>query len=66
MVRVEEIPTEVERPERPWFHIGEATTKQEEVIRQYARGEGFETLRGYWKHMESEGWDYYDILKMAY
>jgi len=64
MVRVEEIPDEAERPERPWFRIGEATAAQEEAIRQHAYEEGFMTLRGYWRHMQAEGWDYYDIIRM--
>jgi len=64
MVEIEEL--EWEPPERPWFKIGYASEKQEAAIREYARIEGFETLRGYWAYMESEGWDYYDILKFVY
>jgi len=63
MVEIEEL--EWEQPEAPWFKIGYATEKQEEAIREYARKEGFETLRGYWKHMESMEWDYYDVIKVA-
>jgi hypothetical protein len=63
MVKIGELPSSAERPERPWFHIGEAVGKQEQAIREYAQREGFENLRGYWKHVESMGWDYYDVLK---
>jgi hypothetical protein len=54
------------QPDRPWFQIGTASEKQEAKIREYAQMEGFENLRGYWRHMESEGWDYYDVIRMSY
>ena len=53
-------------PEKPWFKIGATTTAQEENIREYARGQGFKNLRGFWKWMESRDWDYYDIIKIRY
>ena len=66
MVKIEELPAVWQPPAKPWFKIGYTTGAQEEVIREFAREEGFETLRGYWKHMESEGWDYYDVIRMYY
>lgn len=56
--------------EREWLRIDEppegvTTTAQEEAIREYARGEGFETLRGYHMRLRSMGWDYYDILRIT-
>jgi len=50
-----------------WLSIKEPlheriTPKQEESIREYARAQGYETLRGFWKVLESWGWDYYDVL----
>jgi hypothetical protein len=55
-----------EQAERPWFKIGEASEKQEAKLREFAQMEGFENLRGYWRHMESQGWDYYDVIRMSY
>lgn len=66
MVELEDIPKGWQPPERPWFSIRTATDKQEEVIREFAREEGFEDLRGYWSHMQSEDWDYYDVIRMYY
>ena len=66
MVRIEELPAAWQPPERPWFSIPVATERQEDVIREFALEEGFETLRGYWRHMEAEGWDYYDVIRMYY
>jgi len=63
MVKIEEIPRAEERPERPWLHIREATTAQEDAIRWYADLEGFPTLRGYWAHLKTEDWDYYNVLR---
>ena len=50
-----------------WLRIkeplrGRISTRQEESIRGYARAQGYETLRGFWKVLESWGWDYYDVL----
>ena len=66
MVKIEELPKEWQPAERPWFKIGQGTEAQTEKIRAFAKEEGFETLRGYWRHMESEGWDYYDVIRMSY
>ena len=63
MVKIEEIPVGREAAERPWFKLGTPTTTQEDAIRQYARSEGYETLRGFWKMMQSVGWDYYDVIR---
>jgi hypothetical protein len=46
-----------------WYKIGLTTENQEEAIRTYARLEGFEDLRGYWAHLASQDWDYYDVLR---
>lgn len=66
MVKLEDLPKGWVPEERPWFSIGRMTEAQEGVIRQFARKEGFETLRGYWSHMRAEEWDYYDVIKMYY
>ena len=66
MVKIEELPKGWQPPEQPWFKIGYATEKQEEVIRAYAKSEGFEDLRGYWRHMKSEELTYYDVIRMSY
>lgn len=66
MVKLKELEEFVwEPPEQPWFRIEYTTEKQEDAIREYAKAEGFETLRGYWSHLNSIGWDYYDVLKDA-
>ena len=64
MVKVDALKWEA--TERPWFKIGFASEKQEAAIRAYAALEKFETLRGYWAHMQKEGWDYYDVIRMSY
>jgi hypothetical protein len=64
MVKVDKL--EWTLADRPWFKIGQASANQEYAIRAFAAREGFETLRGYWRHMESEGWDYYDVIRMSY
>jgi len=51
----------------PWLRIKESphgyvSAKQEEAIREYARMQGFETLRGFARRLESMEWDYYDVL----
>jgi len=70
MVEIEKIPKPPPMPPRPWFRLDiepkYITGKREEAIRAYAELEGFKDLRGYWRHMESEGWDYYDIIRMSY
>lgn len=53
-----------------WLSIGKplherVTGAQEEAIRGYARAQGYETLRGFWKVLEMWGWDYYDVLHEA-
>lgn len=53
-----------------WIRIyepldGVVSAAQERAIRDYARGEGYETLRGYHSHLRSLGWDYYDVLRVA-
>ena len=53
--------------DRGWMRIaepphGRISSKQEEAIREYAAGLGYETLRGFWKKLEQWGWDYYDVL----
>lgn len=60
-----------ETRERAWFKLSEPPTGdisqgQLEAIRDYAAGEGYETLRGYHMHLRSMGWDYYDVLKAEY
>lgn len=55
-----------EQAERPWFKIGEASQMQEYAIRAFAALYGYETLRGWWSHMQKEGWDYYDVIRMSY
>ena len=56
--------------EAGWFRItepldGVVSAKQEAAIRDYAREEGFETLRGYHSHLRMLGWDYYDVLRVV-
>jgi len=58
---------EVEEPFIP-LSYGEfipypVTSKQDQVIRDYARREGFETLRGFHWHLKREMMNYYDILR---
>jgi hypothetical protein len=48
-----------------WYKIGFATQGQEEVIREFARQQGFKNLRGFNKYMESKDWDYYDVIKVS-
>lgn len=53
-----------------WFRIhepldGVVSAKQEAAIRDYARDQGFETLRGYASHLKMLGWDYYDVLRVV-
>ena len=60
-----------EERERAWFKLSEPprgvmSAAQEEAIRDYAAGEGFETLRGYHMHLRAMGWDYYDVLRAEY
>jgi hypothetical protein len=45
--------------------IGYATTSQEQAIREFARQQGFENLRGFNKWMEKKDWDYYDVLRVS-
>lgn len=57
-----------EKREDGWFRIeepleGTVSARQESAIREYAREEGYETLRGYHLHLRSLGWDYYDVLR---
>ena len=59
-----------EERETGWFRITEpldgiVSAKQEAAIRDYAREEGFETLRGYHSHLRMLGWDYYDVLRVV-
>lgn len=61
---------EEDAEEGQWIRIyepieGDITSGQEEAIRQYARGEGYEDLRGFHWHLRREGWDYYDILRIV-
>jgi hypothetical protein len=53
------------QPRGEWYKIGYATGKQEEIIREFAKTQGFENLRGFWKWVESKGWDYYDVIKVS-
>lgn len=51
-----------------WMKIHEAphgvvTEAQEKAIRDFARSEGFETLRGWSSYMRMREWDYYEILR---
>lgn len=48
-----------------WYKIGYATKGQEEVLREFARQQGFKNLRGFNKYMESKDWDYYDVIKVS-
>lgn len=48
-----------------WYKIGFATGGQEEVIRDFARQQGFKNLRGFNRWMESKDWDYYDVIKVS-
>jgi hypothetical protein len=52
-------------PYGEWYKIGNATTGQEKVIREFARRQGFKNLRGFNKWMEKKGWDYYDVIKVS-
>lgn len=57
--------------DKGWFRIteppsGTVSRAQEEVIREFAREEGFEDLRGWASRMRMMGWDYYDVLRMFY
>lgn len=50
-----------------WMRIkepphGVISAKQEAAIREYARLQGFETLRGFASRMRMMEWDYYDVL----
>lgn len=60
---VSEIPTA--QKAGTWYKIGFATKGQEDVIREFARQQGFKDLRGFNKFMESKDWDYYDVLKVS-
>lgn len=46
-----------------WYKIGYSSENQEWAIRTYAAELGFENLRGFWKYLESQEWDYYDVLR---
>lgn len=48
-----------------WYKIGYATENQETAIRAYAEALGFENMRGFWSHMSSLDWDYYDVLRQV-
>lgn len=52
----------------PWLRIKESphgyiSARQEEAIREYARMQGFETLKGFASRLRSMEWDYYDVLQ---
>jgi hypothetical protein len=52
----------------PWLRIvepphGVISPRQEEAIREYARMQGFETLRGFASRLRMMEWDYYDVLQ---
>lgn len=58
----------IEEREREWYIIdepphGRLKGRQEEAIRSFASGIGFENLRGFHMFMRSIGWDYYDVLQ---
>jgi len=61
MVKIEELAWE--KPERPWLSLGLPPAALERAIREFARQEGYVTLRGYWAHMKKNEWDYYNILQ---
>lgn len=64
MVRLEDIPTLPEKTLEP-FRIRYARGRQEEAIRQFAAVKGYPTLRGFWRVMKMEDWDYYKVLNLV-
>lgn len=56
--------------DKGWLRIyerpdGVLSAAQERAIRDYAKDEGFPTLRGFASRLRMLNWDYYDVLQVA-
>lgn len=63
---------------KAWVKIGEtigydletdtshyATNRQEQAIRDYAKQQGYDTLRGFHWFLKREDWSYYNVLRIV-